>query len=87
MAIWLGRCGQVDTDACYCEGTPIATVLTGEPASPCARSGKMIVHDNQTLSLATLTATGTARGAEAKAPPLLPDEQGESEQLPSESAE
>ena len=48
MAIWLGRCGKVDTGACYCEGAPIATGLTGEPASPCARSGKMIVHDNHT---------------------------------------
>ena len=27
------------------------TGLTGEPASPCARSGKMIVHDNPHLVL------------------------------------
>jgi hypothetical protein len=39
--------------ACYCEGAPIATGRTGEPASPCARSGKIMVHDSHTLSLAS----------------------------------
>ena len=39
--------------ACYCAGAPIATGRTGEPASPCARNGRMMVHDNHTLSLAS----------------------------------
>jgi hypothetical protein len=36
--------------ACYCTGAPIATGRTGEPASPCARSGRIMVHDSHTLS-------------------------------------
>ena len=34
----------------YCRDAPIATGLTGEPAFPCARSGRMMVHDSHTLS-------------------------------------
>ena len=37
----------------YCAGAPIATGLTGEPEFPCARSGRMTVHDSHTLSFAS----------------------------------
>jgi hypothetical protein len=49
------RAARPEHGAChlsaYCEGAPIATSRTGEPASHCARSGKMIVHDNPHLVL------------------------------------
>jgi len=35
------------------EGAPIDTGRTGEPEAPCARSGNIMVHDSQTLSLAS----------------------------------
>src|SRR4029077_6854646 len=35
------------------DGAPIDTGRTGEPDAPCARSGKITVHDSQTLSLAS----------------------------------
>ena len=35
------------------DGAPIDTGRTGEPEAPCARSGKIMVHDSQTLSLAS----------------------------------
>ena len=34
-------------------GAPIETGRTGEPDAPCARSGRIMVHDSQTLSLAS----------------------------------
>jgi hypothetical protein len=34
----------------YWAGTPIATGRTGEPEFPCARSGRMMVHESHTLS-------------------------------------
>ena len=35
------------------DGAPIDTGRTGEPEAPWARSGKIMVHDSQTLSLAS----------------------------------
>jgi len=35
------------------DGAPIDTGRTGEPDAPCARSGKIMVQDSQTLSLAS----------------------------------
>ena len=36
----------------YWAGTPTATGRTGEPEFPCARSGRMMVHESHTLSWA-----------------------------------
>jgi hypothetical protein len=47
-----GLSGHAAT-ARYGAGAPTATGRTGDPASPCARSGRIIVHDNHTLSLAS----------------------------------
>src|SRR5215469_10652773 len=65
LAIWLGTCGQVDTGACYREGAPIATGLTGKPTSPCAHSGKTIVARQPNLGGGSQTAGLGARAAAA----------------------
>jgi hypothetical protein len=44
------RCGDIVD---HFDGAPIDTGRTGEPEAPCARSGKIMVHDSQTLSLAS----------------------------------
>src|SRR5262249_40893058 len=45
------RCRPPDLP--YCDGAPIDTGRTGDPAAPCARNGRIMVHETQTLSLAS----------------------------------
>ena len=47
-----GRFGSGDI-VDHFDGAPIDTGRTGEPDAPCARSGRIMVHDSQTLSLAS----------------------------------
>ena len=48
-----GRLGTRGAIVDHFDGAPIDTGRTGEPEAPWARSGKIMVHDSQTLSLAS----------------------------------